>query len=462
MNVLHTEKDIEHIGKELDDIMYNATKKLRTTLEPTVDNFNKALEIVKIFIKDHGRIIYGGTAINAYVKLKNPKDCFYGEIDKPDIEFYSPTPIEDLQKLCDVLHKKGFKYVRGSEAQHEETYSVFVNFDPLCDISYMPKNIFYNIPVKIVNGLKLVHPSLIYTDALRMYNDPMTSYWRIEKQFKRMNILQKYYEIVETTDCKNIQINKYYDNSVKDKLKYVRKNIIANHKSLIMVGYYSYYYFLAEATNNKKVKLEIPFYEVISTNLKEDAIDIYKKLKKEYADKLTVDEYSPFFQFTGRNIVYFYDKKPILKIYGSNNKCIPYIYLEKKKIYLSTFLVTVMMLLINAIHCYVNKETEKNKIYDCMIQNLLTERQKYFKKHNKTAIDNTLFKDFQLECMGDTIESRRKYMLKIQTNKNKGKRLTFSYDPSIQKPEKDTKGYIFSNTSGNLIINDSKKIIQNK
>lgn len=462
MNVLHTEKDIEHINKELDDIMYNATKKLKTTLEPTIDDFNKVSDVVKTFIKDNKRIIYGGYAINTYIKLKNPKDCFYGDTDTPDIEFYSPTPIEDLQKLCDILHKKGFKYVSGREAQHDETYTVSVNFENICDISYMPRNIFFNIPIKVIDGLKLVHPSFIHTDALRMYNDPMTSYWRIEKQFKRMNTLQKYYEIVETSNCKNIKIDKYYDNKIKDQLKFVRKNIIADNKSLIMFGYYAYYYFISKSSEKEKVKLNIPFYEAISIKLEEDAINIYTKLKETYGNKITVEEYSPFFQFTGRSVVYLYDKKPILVVYSNNGKCIPYFYLDKKRINMSTFSFTVMMILIGSIRCYVNKETDKNKVYDCMIQNLLTERQLYFKRHDKTAIDKTPFKDFQLECIGETVEPSRKFRLKIIKKKKQGKRLTFTYDPAIQKPEKDTTGYIFSNTSGNLIINDKKKIIEIK
>ena len=34
---------------------------------------------------------------------KNPSLAIYDELDTPDIEFYSPDPLKDLIKLCDML-----------------------------------------------------------------------------------------------------------------------------------------------------------------------------------------------------------------------------------------------------------------------------------------------------------------------------------------------------------------------
>ena len=45
-------------------------------------------------------------------------------------------------KICNKLHEKGFKYVEGKEAIHKETYKVFANLENVCDISYVPKNIY--------------------------------------------------------------------------------------------------------------------------------------------------------------------------------------------------------------------------------------------------------------------------------------------------------------------------------
>ena len=90
-----------------------------------------------------------------------------------DIEFYSTEPLKDLINLCDLLHKE-FKFVEGAEGVHPETYKIFVNFINYADCSYMPPNIFKNIPTIEIDGMKMSHLFLRYR-ALRVYVDPMTS-----------------------------------------------------------------------------------------------------------------------------------------------------------------------------------------------------------------------------------------------------------------------------------------------
>ncbi len=60
-------------------------------------------QIVMEYIKKHKRKIYGGFAQNQLVKRANPKDAFYKENERPDIDFYSPTcgPCQMLTKLID-------------------------------------------------------------------------------------------------------------------------------------------------------------------------------------------------------------------------------------------------------------------------------------------------------------------------------------------------------------------------
>ena len=83
--------------------------------EPTINEINNVYNIIKQYIRDNNLIVYGGWAQNALIEKKNKKDAFYSQVDIPDIEFYSPKPLTDLIKLCDLLHKKNLKYVEGSE-----------------------------------------------------------------------------------------------------------------------------------------------------------------------------------------------------------------------------------------------------------------------------------------------------------------------------------------------------------
>ena len=81
------------------------------------------------FIKKHNRIVYGGYAINELIRAKNEKDVFYKTTDIADIEFYSPTPLEDLIELTEQLYSKKFEHIEASGGQHDGTYKIFVNLD---------------------------------------------------------------------------------------------------------------------------------------------------------------------------------------------------------------------------------------------------------------------------------------------------------------------------------------------
>ena len=138
------DKDISIVNENVDAIIKKARNREIQIIEPVIDEFKKVRAVVLDYIKNEKRIIYGGFAWNMLIKKKTPDDAFYSETDYTDVEFYSNKPIEDMKKLCDLLQDKGFKFIQGKSAQHEDTYTIFVNFTAYCDISYMPSNIFYS------------------------------------------------------------------------------------------------------------------------------------------------------------------------------------------------------------------------------------------------------------------------------------------------------------------------------
>ena len=52
--------------------------------------------------------------------------------------------------------------------------TIFVNFEQYCDMSYIPNNIFLNMPAITINGLMYADPTWILVDILRQYNYPIT------------------------------------------------------------------------------------------------------------------------------------------------------------------------------------------------------------------------------------------------------------------------------------------------
>jgi len=454
MVLLYDEKNMKLLEDNIDSIIMESRRHaLKTILEPNLKEYNSVMEILLDFIKTNKRIIYGGYGWNELIKKKNKNDAIYSEdmIELPDIEFYSPTPIHDLVYLCKEWVSKGFKYVRGEDAHHHETYTIFVNQHQYCDITYMPKILSNKMPLMKINDLNITHPKFILIDIMRQYNDPMTSYWRVKKNLVRANILLKHYPL----DTRGHFTKKDIPDDLQRNLDFIRKNIIIGSK-LLVFGYYGFQYYMYKANDDKKEELYVPYYDVISTNLEED-VKIIRQTLVQFNDAITVEEYHPFFQFFDKSITFKFKGKPILNVYGSNYMCIPYWYIEKKKFNVVTFPYMVQTLLIKHIYYLVNENKILSQNYDYLLETIIKARNNYLETHNKTILDNTPFQEFRIQCMGDTMDSARKYRLMMAEKIANKQRPKFKYDPYAKNDKFSPDAFKFDNTSGN--INTSKKRI---
>ena len=452
MVLLYDKNSMNLIEEKIDDIIFEARKyALENVLEPSLDEYKQVMKIILDFITINRRIIYGGYGWNELVIRKKPEDRIYSidKIEQPDIEFYSFKPIHDLVFLCNELNDKGFKFVRAESAQHHETYSIFVNQLGYCDITYMPKFIFDKMPIIKVNNLNISHPKFILIDIMRQYNDPMTSYWRLKKNLLRANTLLTHYPL-ETRG----KFTKYkIDDSTQRILDFIRKNVIIGSK-LLVFGYYGYNYYKFK-DNKKKEDLYVPYYDVVSTNLIDDVIKI-KEILQNYESSIEIVEFHKFFQFLDNRISFKFKNKIVLNIYGNNEMCIPYYFIEKKKINIVTFPYMIQTLLIKHIYYHINSNKLESQNFDYLLEDIIKIRNNYLKKHKKTILDSTPFQEFRIECMGKTTEPSRKFRLSVAEKLMKKERIKFRYDPNVDKNLNPDK-MIFDNTSGN--INNSKNKI---
>ena len=198
---MYRKKDFETINLNIDKIKTDAIVEYKKNYEPTITEQVTVYNSIKKFIITNKRIVYGGVAQNLLIKNKNPKDTFYTEIDGvyynwpdlADIEFYSPVPLEDIYNLTNYLLNLGFKYIEAKEGVHPETFKIFVNFINYCDITYMPKYIYYNLPTIIIENIVCTNKLFMLIDAYRVITDPLTSYWRLDKSIIRFQKILSYY-----------------------------------------------------------------------------------------------------------------------------------------------------------------------------------------------------------------------------------------------------------------------------
>ena len=321
---MYTQNDINLIKKNIDIIKEDATKMKLEILEPTLKEFKEVYSVILDYIKSKKKLIYGGYAQNHLIKIKNKYDEFYKETDLADIEFYTHEPLTDVIELSDLLYSKKFKFVQGSEGVHNDTYKIFVNFVNYCDITYMPKNIYDNVPKIEHNGFYYIHPHFMLIDAFRVYADPLTSYFRLDRTFFRFSILLKHYPF----DLSVYKNTTKYENENKDTKKFIRHKIFHNSQ-LIITGHYAFNY-LVKKIDKKLVVSDFPYYQVISINYNDDKVKIGNFLRKNFKN-ITSKEFYPYFQFYDKHTEYYHNNVCILKVYGHNNRCIVNRFSEKKK-----------------------------------------------------------------------------------------------------------------------------------
>lgn len=444
---MYRQSDIDIIKKSIDKIKDEAESQKLNTLEPTITEFREVYSVILDFLKKTKKKIYGGYAQNHLIKIKNEHDTFYRDLDLADIEFYSYEPVKDMIELCDLLYSKKFKNIQGAEGVHPGTFKVFVNFINYCDISYMPKNVYDNLPIIEDKGILYTHPHFMLVDALRVYADPLTSYFRLDKTFNRFSKLIKYYPF----DNKFITMTPDYNTNInKDELLKIKRTVrheILHNSELIVIGHYAYNYLVKKV--DPKLVVDCPYYQAISINYNEDKVKITNFIKKKI-DNITTKEFVPYFQFYDKHTEYYYKGVCIFKLYGHNNRCIVNQFSEKKKVFFGTFQLIFLYLLCDYQYAITRRESKEQTNYMILITRIIKAKYAYLDSHDKTVLDNTPFQEFTLKCFGKTEDPLRSARLESKKRKAANKQIVFRYDP------KGTPGKVpiinFENSSGNEIM----------
>jgi hypothetical protein len=175
-------------------ILKTAVKKIEKKMGMKKLNNPRIKDIIKIveqFLKDKERICYGGTAIN---NILPEKDQFYDKnVEFPDYDFFSPTPLEDAKKLADIYYAKGYNEVEAKSGAHEGTFKVYVNFLPVADITFLVPELYKNILKKSikVNSIYYCPPTYLRMAMYLELSRPDGDVSRWEKVLKRLTLLNK-------------------------------------------------------------------------------------------------------------------------------------------------------------------------------------------------------------------------------------------------------------------------------
>lgn len=478
---MFTDDDMGILEERHDALITNISSIRANMFGPTEHDIININNIIHTFIKENRRKIYGGQALDLLLKKKgNTLYNIKSVLDTPDIDFYSHEPVKDLIKICNLLDNAGFSYVMGKEAIHKETYMISVNMKQFCDITYIPSNINKKVPFNIINGYHVVSPLFMSIDYLRMLTDPITSYWRLPKTVDRFQLLLSHYPLNNIIN-KNPNI-KYDDDFINNEYKTASGTINISHlnkktiddviisllvdnNSCVLVGPSTIKCFLDKIDMNVTSNMfyDIFCHQIISTDYEND-IKLFNEKLFELNIDITTDEHQPYFQFAGKSTHFKINDVTFLKIYSSNNKCIPYQNVSFSHdlcdydIKIGTYSLILKSLLIELM---VNRTLDNKhlmSVYYYMVERFVNIRDAYFKLHpHENVFSNSLFKEFSIECVGKTLSPELERKQLIEYRKKTGKKLTFVYEPKENQRDPSEESYLFSNSSGNKIIIRTKK-----
>ncbi len=425
---------------------------------PSDEDINAIVSITLDFVKRKKRKIYGGYAQNNVIKALNANDAFYDNPVIPDIDVYSPTPIEDLIELCNILHDQGYTDVIGKEAQHKETYKIFTRKYNAIDLSYAPTQIYNSIPYVEIDDIRYVHPGFSMIDLYKMMTEPLFSSWRWKKTFPRLYLLQKHYPLKEIHN----NLTAYKHTSNMSKAVDVIEQFVLNNENVYLFGDIAYNYFANKVTHKHITPVNVNVYNIISTNYKSDVFDILGKFKTANVN-ITYEEYYPFWTFVGYGVEISYNGEVILKMYNNLTKCTPIIKIDhtylKHTGYLQigSFDFTMLMEMIMVFRQRVLRNKNKHDYHGKIITNLTHAREIYLKQHKLTLLDDSPFKSFCSDCIGVASDPKTE-ALKNKKKRKENNKMTFMYKPVREVKTK----WIFANTSGNKISNPKNLKLKNK
>ena len=134
--------------------------------------------------------------------------------------------------------------------------------------------------------------------------------------------------------------------------------------------------------------------------------------------------------------------------------CIPSYHIPKKDIHIVTFPYMIQTLLVNYMYNKTYKNYKDMETADYLLETLIDARNQFLKRHKKNILDDTPFREFRLNCIGETMDQSRKFRLSVAEKIKNKQRIKFRYDPNANNKNFVPGSYKFANSSG--AINKTK------
>ena len=389
------------------------------------------IDIVETFLKRKNLICYGGTAINNIL----PKDeHFYNrDVEIPDYDFFSPNSLEDAKELANIYFEKGYDEVEAKSGQHKGTFKVFVNFIPIADITYLPKELYDNLKKESirVGGILYAAPNYLRMSMYLELSRPAGDTDRWEKVLKRLTLLNKHYPLT-SNQCSTIDFQRQFADDEKGNEIYENVKDTFINQSVVFFGGYAISIYSKYMQKSMQKKIEnIPDFDVLSIEPETTAEIVKERLKEIHITNVKIIKHEQIGDVipihyeirVGKDTIAFIYKPPGCHSYNN-------IYINGRTIKIATI---DTMLSFYLAFLYADRGYYDNDRILCMATFLFDVQQK-----NRLEQKGVL-KRFTITCYGhqDSLEEiraekSRKFKELINKKGTKEYEMSFlSYKPSV-------------------------------
>tara|TARA_B100001287_G_C22682180_1_gene531146 strand:- start:622 stop:2031 length:1410 start_codon:yes stop_codon:yes gene_type:complete len=277
------------------------------------DDIDKIIKILEKFLSRKKLICYGGTAIN---NILPPSAQFYDrDIDIPDYDFYSPNALSDAKELADLYYKEGYKEIEAKSGVHYGTFKVYVNFIPIADVTYLEREIFYNLKEEavVIDGIYYCPPNFLRMNMYLELSRPMGDTSRWEKILKRLILLSQHYPLKFKKGCTEKEYQRNIDSVIKSKSNIFTevKDILVKQNVVFFGGFATSLYSKYMDTTNKVIE-KVPDFDVLC----EEPILNAERLKRELEiPNISIEKIKQIGEIIPEHVIFRINNVPVVFFY---------------------------------------------------------------------------------------------------------------------------------------------------
>jgi len=397
-------------------------------------DIQQMISIIEQFLKQKKLICYGGTAIN---NILPTKDQFYDHnIELPDYDFFSPNALADAKELADIYAKAGYIEVVAKAGVHIGTYKVFVNFQPIADITSLDKRLFKTLLKTAINikGIYYAPPNYLRMLMYLELSRPAGDVGRWEKILKRIILLNKNYPL-RGDNCKTVQFMRSFEgdpNSQDLLYKNVKESFI--DQDLVFFGGYACSLYGRYMPSNQRHQIKnFPDFDVLSTEPYTSCVIVKERLKNAGFKKIKITKKTGVGEIIAPHYEIVVDQDTVAFVYEPM-ACHSYNTIRIKQHTVKIATIDTMLSFYLAF-LYADKPYYDHNRILCMAEYL------FRVQANNRLEQRGLLKRFSINCYGeqDTIETIRAKKaeifreLKNKKNSKEFEKYFLNYTPTMLK-----------------------------